>query len=88
VTALLVFTRSLIGVTFLLSALSKVGSANGVRLFADTLVQLRLARPGRPAVAEHQAAPWPLWLILAPAGAACAFVISRLDDVVSLFKTA
>jgi hypothetical protein len=175
VSAPLVFTRSLIGVTFLLSALSKVGNANGVRLFADTLVQLRLARPGRPAVAaaiavgsvealvtlvllplgagftrlafllamallaafsvviarsvrrhdqvacrcfggstpapfsavhlvrntflllvalaggvvaEHQAASWPLWLILAPAGAACAFVISRLDDVVSLFKTA
>jgi hypothetical protein len=68
VSALLVFTRSLIGVTFLLSALSKVGSVNGV--------------------AEHPAASWPLWLILAPAGAACAFVISRLDDVVRLFKTA
>jgi hypothetical protein len=175
VAALLVFTRCLIGVTFLLSAMSKVGSANGVRLFADTLVQLRIARSGRPAVAaaiavgsvealvtlvllplgaaftrlafllamallaafsvviirsirshdqvacrcfggstpapfsvvhlvrnaglllmaliggllaEYQTAPWPVWLILVPTGAVCAFVISRLDDVVGLFKTA
>jgi hypothetical protein len=175
VAALLVFTQWLIGATFLLSALSKVGSVTGLRLFAETLVQLRLARAGRPAMAAAMAigsvealvgivllplgttvirlafglamvlltgfsvvifrslrrheqvacrcfggsapapfsgvhltrnavllvaaaagaalagqpsAPWPAWLVAAPAGAICAFLISRLDDIVSLFKTA
>jgi hypothetical protein len=175
VAELLVFTRFLIGITFLLSALSKVGSSASLRMFADSLVQLRLATMGGPAMrlavgvagvealttvvllplgatvtrlafllamvllaafttvivrslrrheqvacrcfggstpapfssvhlvrntalllaalaggiaADHQSAPWPVWLILAPTGAICAFVVSRLDDVVSLFKTA
>jgi hypothetical protein len=29
-----------------------------------------------------------MWLIMAIPGAVCAFVVSRLDDIVSLFKTA
>ncbi|GIH07951.1 hypothetical protein Rhe02_60180 [Rhizocola hellebori] len=174
-TALLVFTQWLIGATFLLSALSKVGSATSLRLFAETLVQLRLFRAGRPSrvaaaaiglvealvaivlvplstavtrlgfllaigllaafsavilrslrrreqvacrcfggsapaafsavhlvrntgllaaavtgalAAGQPSAPWEVWVIAALAGAICAFIISRLDDVVSLFKTA
>jgi hypothetical protein len=170
-----VFLQCLIGVTFLLSALSKVGSATGLRMFAETLDLRRVARAGRPALlaaaavgsvealvavvllplgpavtrpafllaivllsafsiviirslrrheqiacrcfggsapapfsavhlyrnaglllaaiagallADQQSAPWQMWLIMAIAGAICAFVVSRLDDVVSLFKTA
>jgi hypothetical protein len=175
VAALLVFTQWLIGVTFLLSALSKVGTPTGLRMFAETLVQLRLAGPGRYALvtaaavgsvealvavvllplgpgitrlafllaivllsafsiviirslrrhepiacrcfggsapapfsavhllrnaglllaaivgallADQESAPWQMWLIMAIPGAVCAFVVSRLDDIVSLFKTA